>query len=237
MRSSQRDPLETLQQEGSGSSAVVGSLSALRARHESLETGTRKSHPILRTYPCRAAERRAAWAFLKAIRPQASCSGARWFSGFFDQRMSGARLRFSEGVAGFNDPAPGAPAGHAELERDLLAAAADVRRQPPGDEKLARLPVVVGGIEAEALWRPHGRLGPRDGERLESGFQELVVVAVGTVTCQPERHPPCLAEKRTFRPFLARSVGLGPVSGPPSGALVIAPSAASRAQSMPTAAS
>jgi hypothetical protein len=35
MRSSQRDPLETLQQEGSGSSAVVGSLSTLRARHES----------------------------------------------------------------------------------------------------------------------------------------------------------------------------------------------------------
>jgi hypothetical protein len=34
-RSSQRDQFETRRQEGSGSSAVVGSLSALRARHES----------------------------------------------------------------------------------------------------------------------------------------------------------------------------------------------------------
>ena len=37
-----------------------------------------------------------------------------------------------------------------------------------------------------------------------------------------------------MRSFLALSVGLGPVFGPPKGALVIAPSAASQAPSIPT---
>jgi len=83
---------------------------------------------VLRTYPCRAAARRAACAFLKAIRPLASCSRARWFSAFFDQRTSRPRLRFREGVGGLDDPAPRTPAGGAQLELDLLAAAADVRR-------------------------------------------------------------------------------------------------------------
>jgi len=59
-------------------------------------------------------------------------------------------------------------------------------------------------------------------------------VAVGAVVRQPDRDPRSLAENRTFRPFFALSVGFGPVFGPPSGALVIAPSAASHAQSMPT---
>ena len=35
------------------------------------------------------------WAFLKAIRPAASWSRARWFSSFFDQRIRIARLRLS----------------------------------------------------------------------------------------------------------------------------------------------
>ncbi len=58
---------------------------------------------------------------------------------------------------------------------------------------------------------------------------------VGSVVGQPDRDPLRLAEKRTFRPFLARSVGSGPVLAPPSGALPIAPSAASHSQSIPTA--
>jgi hypothetical protein len=58
--------------------------------------GSRITNDLLRTYPCRAATARAACAFLKAIRPQASCSRARWFSAFFDQRTSRPRLRFSQ---------------------------------------------------------------------------------------------------------------------------------------------
>src|SRR5665811_1742807 len=46
------------------------------------------------------------------------------------------------GVAGFDDPAPGAPAGGPELELDLLAAAADVRCEPVPGEQLATLGVV-----------------------------------------------------------------------------------------------
>jgi hypothetical protein len=49
----------------------------------------------LRAYPVWARASRAAWAFLKAIRPAASWSRARWFSSFFDQRIRIARLRFS----------------------------------------------------------------------------------------------------------------------------------------------
>jgi hypothetical protein len=59
-------------------------------------------------------------------------------------------------------------------------------------------------------------------------------VTVGAVVRQPDRDPRSLAEKRTFRPFLALSVGLGPVLAPPKGALVMAPSAANQAQSIPT---
>ena len=59
-------------------------------------------------------------------------------------------------------------------------------------------------------------------------------MTVGAVVRQPDRDPRSLAENLTLRPPLARSVGFGPVLGPPKGALVIAPSAASHAQSIPT---
>jgi hypothetical protein len=49
----------------------------------------------LRAYPGRAAARIAVRDFLKAIRPLASWSMARWFSSFFDQRMRIPRLRLS----------------------------------------------------------------------------------------------------------------------------------------------
>ena len=60
----------------------------------------RASHDLvqdrqLRAYPAWARASRAAWAFLKAIRPLASWSRARWFSSFFDQRIRIARLRLS----------------------------------------------------------------------------------------------------------------------------------------------
>jgi hypothetical protein len=50
----------------------------------------------LRTYLGRAVAGVAAWAFLRAIRPLESCSRARWFSSFLDQRMRIPRLRFSQ---------------------------------------------------------------------------------------------------------------------------------------------
>jgi predicted O-methyltransferase YrrM len=49
----------------------------------------------LRTYPYRPAASRARCARLKAIRPLASCSRARWFSSFLDQRTRMPRLRLN----------------------------------------------------------------------------------------------------------------------------------------------
>jgi hypothetical protein len=50
----------------------------------------------LRAYAGRALVSLAVCAFLKAIRPLASWSSARWFSSFFDQRIRIPRLRFSQ---------------------------------------------------------------------------------------------------------------------------------------------
>ncbi len=71
------------------------------------------------------------------------------------------------GVGGLHDPAPGAPAGDVELERDLLAAAADVRSKSVAGEQLATLAVVVGCIVAEALRRRCRGQRPRDGYRTQ----------------------------------------------------------------------
>ena len=62
-------------------------------------------------------------------------------------------------------------------------------------------------------------------------------MAIGAFMREPDRDSCGLRENRALRPLLARSVGFGPVFGPPSGALVIAPSAASHSQSMPTTSS
>ena len=137
-------------------------------------------------------------------------------------------------MAGFDDPAAGAPAGAARLEVDLFAAAADVRGEPVLVDEFARVGVVVGAVEGDPLRLLRGRLGPRDRDRVERALQQLVVVAVGALVLEPDRDSLAFAEDRPLRPFLALSVGLGPVFGPPSGALVIAPSQASQAQSIPT---
>lgn len=60
-----------------------------------------------------------------------------------------------------------------------------------------------------------------------------MIVAIGTVACESERDTRSIGQQGTFRPFLPRSVGFGPVFGPPSGALLIAPSAERKDQSMP----
>ena len=51
-------------------------------------------YTFLRAYPGWVAAMVARWAFLNARRPLESCSRARWFSSFFDQRMRIPRLRF-----------------------------------------------------------------------------------------------------------------------------------------------
>ena len=141
------------------------------------------------------------------------------------------------GVTGLDDPAPGAPVGIALLELDLLAASADVRCEATVFEQFADDREVVAPVQAEALGVRLGRFGALDRDRVERRLQQLVVVAVRAVVSEPDRDPTRLDEERTLRPPLARSVGFGPVFGPPSGALLIAPSAASHDQSIPTSSS
>jgi hypothetical protein len=140
-------------------------------------------------------------------------------------------------VARFDDPAACLPVGVAGLEVDLFAAGADVRRELVVDDEATGLGIVERLVEAQPLWRFRGRLGTLDRDRVERALQEEVVVAVGALVLESDRDALRLGEDRSFRPFLALSVGFGPVFGPPNGALVIAPSAASHDQSIPTASS
>ena len=140
-------------------------------------------------------------------------------------------------MARFDDPAARFPVGVADLEVDLFAAGADVRRELVVDGEAAAFGVVERLVQAEALRRFGGRLGTLDRDRVERALQEEVVVAVGALVVEPDRDARSLGEDRSFRPFLALSVGFGPVFGPPNGALVIAPSAARDDQSIPTTSS
>lgn len=129
------------------------------------------------------------------------------------------------------------PIGVAFSRLGLFAAGADVRRQSEVREQVADHLVVVGRVEAGALRRVLGRLGPVDRDRLERLLERLVVVAIRAVVRDPDRDTSRLGEDRALGPFFALSVGFGPVFGPPSGAFVIAPSVAMNDQSVPTCSS
>jgi hypothetical protein len=137
------------------------------------------------------------------------------------------------GVRPFDDPAAGAEAGLAFDRLRLFAAAADVSGERELLAEVAHLAVVVRGVEAEPLRGLRRRLGPLDRDALERVACELVVVQVRARRRDPDRDALTLGEERSFRPFLALSVGFGPVSAPPSGALPIAPSIASHSHSIP----
>jgi hypothetical protein len=140
-------------------------------------------------------------------------------------------------VTGLDDPPSRSPVRVAPLEVDLLAASADVWRELAVFEQFADDGEVVALVQAETLGVGLGWFWTLDRDRVERLLQQLVVVAVRAVVSEPDRDTTRLDEERTLRPPLALSVGLGPVFGPPSGALLIAPSAASQDQSIPTCAS
>jgi hypothetical protein len=137
------------------------------------------------------------------------------------------------GVGALDDPAACAEASLAFDRLCIFAAAADVGGERELLGELADLLVVVGGVEAEPLRNLRCRLGPLDRDALERVEGELVVVQVRARWRDPDRDALTLGEERSFRPFLALSVGLGPVSSPPRGALPSAPSIASHSHSIP----
>ena len=137
------------------------------------------------------------------------------------------------GVGALDDPAAGTEAGLTLERLRLFATAADVSGECELIAELAYLVVVVAAIEAQPL-RPLARwLWALDRDRLDRVAGELEVVQVRARRRDPERDALTLGEERSFRPFLALSVGLGPVSSPPKGALPSAPSIASHSHSIP----
>src|SRR5207247_8663923 len=100
--------------------------------------------------------------------------------------------------------------------------------------ELVHLRIVVAPVQAEALRRLLCRLGSLDRDALDRRARELEVVPVRARRRDPDRDALALGEERSFRPFLALSVGLGPVSAPPGGALPIAPTIAHHSHSTPS---
>ncbi len=137
------------------------------------------------------------------------------------------------GVGAFDDPAAGAEAGLALDRLGFLAAAADVGGKAELRGEFVYLGVVVALVDAQPLRLLRGRLGPLNRDRLDRGAAQLEVVQVRARRRDPDRDALALGEERSFRPFLALSVGLGPVSSPPNGALPSAPSIASHSHSIP----
>jgi hypothetical protein len=72
------------------------------------------------------------------------------------------------GVAGLDDPATRPPARGAQLERDLLATGADVRREAALAAELMHPGIVVAAVEAQPLRLLRSRLGPLDRDRVEA---------------------------------------------------------------------
>ena len=141
------------------------------------------------------------------------------------------------GVGAFDDPAAGAEASLAFDRLRFFAAAADVGGERELLAEVADLVVVVAAVEAEPLRRLRCRCGSLDRDRFDRGASQLEIVQVRARWRDPDRDALALGEERSFRPFFALSVGLGPVSSPPSGALPSAPSIASHSHSIPCLAS
>lgn len=136
-------------------------------------------------------------------------------------------------VSALDHPAPCPEAGLALERPRLLATSADVGRETELGGELVHLGEVVALVQTEPLWPLGRRLGPCDRDRLDRGPTELEVVQIRTGRFDAERDALTLAEEAPFRPFLALSVGFGPVRSPPSGAFPSAPSIASHSHSIP----
>jgi hypothetical protein len=139
------------------------------------------------------------------------------------------------GLGALDDPAAGAEAGFAFERLRLLPARAHVGGEAELGSELVHLRKVVALVQTEPLRPLRSRAGPLDRDRLDGGSAELEVVQIRAGRFDAERDALTLAEEAPFRPFLALSVGFGPVAAPPSGAFPSAPSMASHSHSIPYA--
>ena len=151
---------------------------------------------------------------MKAIRPLASWSSARWFSSFLRPADQERSVAVEPGVAGFDDPAACAPARGAELFLDLFAASADVRRELVCADELAHDRVVEGAVEAQPLRPPLGRLGPLDRDRVERCFRSLESWRLAPSCASPIGTPAASQRTERFAPFWLYQSDSAPSSGP-----------------------
>ena len=79
-----------------------------------------------------------------------------------------AAVAVQPGVGCFDDPSSRAPAGGVELERDLLAARADVRREAVLAGEFVDRGRVVAAVQAEPLRLLAGRFGSCDRDRVDA---------------------------------------------------------------------
>ncbi len=141
------------------------------------------------------------------------------------------------GMGALDHPAAGAEARLAFDRLRLVAAAADVGGEAELVDEVAYLVVVVAAVEAQPLRSFPGRRRSLNRDRLDRRAGQLEVVAVRAGREDPDRDALALGEERSLRPFLALSLGFGPVCSPPRGALPSAPSIASHSHSIPCLAS
>ena len=140
-------------------------------------------------------------------------------------------------VTGLDHPRGGPPVGRRALKVDLLLAGTDVWRQLILGDQVAGLAVVAGLIQTDAPRRLGRRLGPRDGD-----LSQACPLAAGGRSGWRRRGrarpgPRRLRQAPGVSPLFSSISGVRAGPRPPSGALVMAPSPASQAQSMPTTSS
>ncbi len=123
-------------------------------------------------------------------------------------------------VSALDDPSTGSSAEKLSLLLRPLSAPTDVALEPVGVTDLLHFQEIVPLVEADPLASPSRRC---EGARIECTLDQLAIVAIRRGNEHAQRNPPPVNRLR-LTPDFPRSVGLGPVRSPPSGAFVIVPS-------------
>jgi hypothetical protein len=103
--------------------------------------------------------------FLEGDQPAGELKQGEVVVGFLRPADQERPVAVEPGVAGLDDPATCPPAGSEDLELELVAATADVRRQAAAADQLVHPRIVVAAVKAEPLRQLRARLGAleRDG--------------------------------------------------------------------------
>jgi len=115
----------------------------------------------------------------------------------------------------------------------FLAARTNGFRKAKFLDRVTYFLVIVTLVHAHALWFLFGWFWTVNHNALDGFTYQFHVIAIGPFDSEADGHTIPFGQQAAFRPFFPRSVGFAPVSSPPRGALVIAPSILNQSQSMP----